>query len=114
MEVNARHWMWHSLGTACGVNLSLAAYRDAIGEPYLSARQVDGFKWVVSLTDARDAFSRWRKGDEKLLPWLRSYRGVRVDGLFSLRDPFPGALLTARQLKNIVRRSGKPAEGESL
>ena len=36
MEVNARHWMWHSLGTACGVNLSLAAYRDAIGEPYMS------------------------------------------------------------------------------
>ena len=34
MEVDARRWMWHSLGTACGVNLSLAAYyRDAIGEP---------------------------------------------------------------------------------
>ena len=54
------------------------------------------------------------RATEKLLPWLRSYRGVRVDGLYSLRDPFPGALLTARQLKNIVRRSGKPAEGESL
>ena len=89
MEVNARHWMWHSLGTACGVNLSLAAYRDAIGEPYISARQVDGLKWVVSLTDARDAFSRWRKGDEKLIPWLKSYQGVKVDGLFSLRDPCP-------------------------
>jgi D-aspartate ligase len=114
MEVNARHWMWHSLGTACGVNLSLAAYRDAIGEPYISARQVDGLKWVVSLTDARDAFSRWRRGEEKFLPWLKSYRGVRVDGLYSLRDPFPGALLTARQLKNIVTRGGKPAEGESL
>jgi D-aspartate ligase len=113
MEVNARHWMWHSLGAACGVNLSLAAYRDAIGEPYLSARQVDGLKWVVSLTDARDAFSRWRKGDEKPLPWLRSYRGVRVDGLYSFRDPFPGALLTARQLRTIVTGSGKPTEGES-
>ena len=80
----------------------------------MSARQVDGLKWVVSLTDARDAFSRWRRGDEKLWPWLKSYRGVRVDGLYSLRDPFPGALLTARQVKNIVTRGGKPAEGESL
>ena len=100
MEVNARHWMWHSLATACGVNLSLAAYRDAIGEPYISPRQVDGLKWVVSLTDARDAFARWRRGEEKLWPWLRSYRGVRVDGLYSLRDPLPGALLTARQAQD--------------
>ena len=80
---------------------------------HVAPRQVDGLKWVVSLTDARDAFARWRKGDEKLCPWLKSYRGVRVDGLYSLRDPFPGALLTARQLKNIVTRGGRPAEGES-
>jgi D-aspartate ligase len=113
MEINARHWMWHSLATACGVNLSLSAYRDAVGDPYVARRQTDGLKWVVSLTDARDAFSRWRKGDEKLIPWLQSYRGVRVDGLFSLRDPFPGALLTARQIKTIIMRTGKPHEGET-
>jgi D-aspartate ligase len=113
MEVNARHWMWHSLATACGVNLSLTAYRDAIGDPYVARRQNDGLKWVVSLTDARDAFSRWRKGDEKLVPWLKSYRGVKVDGLYSLKDPVPGALLTARQLKRMVTRSGRPHEGEA-
>ncbi len=113
MEVNARHWMWHSLATACGVNLSLAAYRDAIGDPYVARRQSDGLKWVVSLTDARDAFSRWRRGDEKLGPWLRSYRGVRVDGLYSLKDPLPGALLTARQLRTMITRKGRPHEGEA-
>jgi predicted ATP-grasp superfamily ATP-dependent carboligase len=78
----------------------------------MARRQTDGAKWVVSLTDARDAFSRWRKGDEKLGPWLKSYRGVKVDGLFSLKDPVPGALLAGRQLRNIVTRSGKPQEGE--
>ena len=43
-------------------------------------------------------------------PWLKSYRGVRVDGLYSLRDPFPGALLTARQLKQHrdARRQSRP------
>ncbi len=112
MEINARHWMWHSLATACGVNLSLAAYRDAIGEPYMAPRQTDGAKWVVSLTDARDAFARWRRRDEKIGPWLKSYRGVKVDGLFSLKDPMPGALLAGRQLRNIVTRSGKPQEGD--
>jgi predicted ATP-grasp superfamily ATP-dependent carboligase len=113
MEVNARHWMWHSLATACGVNLSLAAYRDAIGDPFVAPRQTDGAKWVVSLTDARDAFARWRKGDQKLMPWLRSYRGVKVDGLYSLRDPLPGALLTARQLRTMITRKGRPHEGEA-
>jgi len=113
MEVNARHWMWHSLAAACGVNLSLAAYRDAIGDPYVARRQNDGVKWVVSLTDARDAFSRWRKGEEKLIPWLKSYRGVKVDGLYSLKDPLPGALLTARQLRTMITRKGRPHEGEA-
>jgi D-aspartate ligase len=113
MEINPRHWMWHSLATACGVNLSLAAYRDAIGEPYVAPRQTDGPRWVVSLTDARDAFARLRNGEEKLRPWLSSYRGVVVDGLFSVRDPLPGALLAGRQLRTIVSRTGRPAEGET-
>ena len=113
MEVNARHWMWHSLAAASGVDLSLAAYRDAIGDPYVARRQSDGLKWVVSLTDARDAFARWRKGDEKFGPWLKSYRGVRVDGLYSLKDPLPGALLTARQLRSLVTRKGRAHEEEA-
>ncbi|MFA4965866.1 MAG: hypothetical protein WC709_09580, partial [Thermoleophilia bacterium] len=79
---------------------------------YVAPRQADGLKWVVSLTDARDAFARWRHGEEKLGPWLRSYRGVKVDGLFSLRDPVPGALLTARQLRAIITRTGTPQEGK--
>ncbi len=113
MEVNARHWMWHSLATASGVNLSLAAYRDAVGDPYMAPRQTDGKKWVVALTDARDAFSGWRKGEQKLRPWLRSYRGVRVDGIYSLRDPLPGVLITGRQLKRFVTRTGEPHEKEA-
>ena len=39
MEVNARHWKWHSLAAVCGVNLSLAAYRDAIGRPLVAPRR---------------------------------------------------------------------------
>jgi predicted ATP-grasp superfamily ATP-dependent carboligase len=33
IEVNPRHWDQHRLGTACGVNLSEAAYFDSVGEP---------------------------------------------------------------------------------
>ena len=57
MEVNARHWKWHSLAAACGVNLSYAAYRDAIGQPFVAPRQIDGPKWVVATKDALSASS---------------------------------------------------------
>ena len=90
MEVNARHWMWHSLAAASGVNLSLAAYRDAIGHPYVARRQVDGRKWVVAITDIRDAQAEFRHGEREVLPWLKSYAGVVQDGVLSVRDPVPG------------------------
>ena len=104
MEVNARHWMWHSLSAACGVNLSLVAYRDAIGKPFLAPRQIDGLKWIVATKDtplaARDM---WRR---KLSPveWARSLKGARVDGVLSLRDPLPGIKNVGRVALQIVSR----------
>ena len=89
MEINARHWMWHSLAAASGVNLSLAAYRDATGHPYTAVRQVDGRKWVVAITDLRDAQAEFRRHERAVLPWLKSYAGVARDGVLSLRDPCP-------------------------
>ena len=110
MEVNARHWMWHSLAAACGVNLSLAAYRDAVGHPYVTRRQVDGRKWVVTLTDLPDAQAEFRRRERKVGPWLASYAGVARDGVLSLSDPVPGLLATGRLACNIVRR--RKGEGE--
>jgi D-aspartate ligase len=104
MEVNARHWMWHSLATVCGVDLSFAAYRDAIGEPYLAARQVDGPRWVLTITDTQDSIAELRRGERKLLPWLGTYRGVRQDGVLSLKDPVPGAIVLWRQFSGAMKR----------
>jgi predicted ATP-grasp superfamily ATP-dependent carboligase len=104
MEINARHWMWHSLAAASGVNLSLAAYRDAVGRPYVARRQVDGRKWVVALTDVLDAQAEFRRGERKVGPWLASYAGTAQDGVLSLRDPVPGLLAAGRLARNVVRR----------
>ena len=104
MEVNARHWMWHALATACGVNLSLAAYRDAIGRPFLAPRQIDGLKWVVATKDgplsAREVLHR----EQSVRGWLDSLRGTRVDGVLSLRDPLPGVRNVGRVAAQIVTR----------
>lgn len=106
MEINGRHWMWHALGADSGVDLSFAAYSDAVGRPFIAPRQTEGGRWVILLTDARDAFREWRRGERALLPWAASYRNVRRDGLYDLADPLPGLLVTYRQLRSLVRPPG--------
>jgi D-aspartate ligase len=111
MEVNARHWLWHSLATVCGVDLSYAAYADVTGHPFSAPRQIDGPRWVLTITDTRDAVGEILDGERRVGPWLKSYRGVRQDGVLSLKDPLPGALLLGRELKSVLRASavGKAA-----
>ena len=112
MEINARHWMWHSLAAACGVNLSLAAYRDAIGQPFIAPRQKDGRKWSVAIKDFSDGVREVRRHELGVVHWLGSYRGLRVDGVLSFSDPLPGAISAGRIVrKGLARRArrGAPA-----
>jgi predicted ATP-grasp superfamily ATP-dependent carboligase len=104
MEINARHWKWHSLATACGVNLSLAAYSDAIGRPFVAPQQRDGRKWIVVNKDVPLALLEVARGQRDPLDYVRSLRGVRVDGLHSLRDPLPGLLNAEAVVRQVVTR----------
>ena len=79
MEINARHWKWHGLAAASGVNLSLAAYRDVIGEPFLAPRQVDGVKWIVANKDVPLALYEIAKRERHAGEYLRSLAGTRMD-----------------------------------
>lgn len=104
MEVNARHWKWHGLSTASGVNLSLAAYRDATGHPFLTQRQTDGVKWIVANKDVPLAMLEIAKRERRAGDYVRSLRGTRMDGLHSLTDPVPGALNAYRVARQVVTR----------
>jgi len=104
MEVNARHWKWHSLAATCGVNLSYAAYRDAIGRPYVASRQVDGHKWVVATKDVPLGLIEMARGQLAPGPWIRSWSGVRTDGVLTPRDPLPGLMNIVRVTRQIARR----------
>jgi D-aspartate ligase len=95
MEVNARHWLWHSLAAACGVNLSYVAYRDAVGRPLVAGRQRDG-RWMLGLHDLPDSLRETLRGELSLHEWARSLRGTRSDGVYSLTDPLPGLTATLR------------------
>ena len=105
MEVNARHWKWHGLATACGVNLSLAAYSDAVGRPFVAPRQVDGLKWIVANKDVPLALLEIAKRQRDPVAYVRSLRGTRMDGLHALDDPAPGLLNAWTVAKQIVTRA---------
>ena len=105
MEVNARHWKWHGLAARCGVNLSYAAYRDAIGDPYIAPRQQDGVKWIVANKDVPLAALEILKGERNAGEYLRSLRGTRMDGLHALDDPLPGLLNAGTVAKQILTRA---------
>jgi predicted ATP-grasp superfamily ATP-dependent carboligase len=104
MEVNARHWKWHSLAAACGVNLSLAAYSDATGRPFMAPRQRDGVKWIVANKDVPLALLETVRHERRAGEYVRSLRGTGIDGLHSLRDPLPGLLNAGEVLKQVATR----------
>ncbi len=104
MEINARHWKWHGLSTACGVNLSLAAYSDAAGRPFVAPHQVDGIKWIVANKDVPLALLEIVRGQRNAGAYVRSLRGTRVDGLHALSDPVPGLLNAYRVVRQVVTR----------
>jgi D-aspartate ligase len=105
MEVNARHWKWHGLAAACGVNLSFAAYRDATGDPYIARRQQDGVKWIVANKDVPLALLEIAKRERRAGAYLSSLRGTRVDGLHALDDPLPGLLNAATVARQVLTRA---------
>ncbi len=54
IEVNPRHWDQHGLGSAVGVNLSEALYRDMTGQPMRVMRQTtERVRWVAEAEYAR-------------------------------------------------------------
>jgi predicted ATP-grasp superfamily ATP-dependent carboligase len=108
MEVNARHWMWHSLAAASGVNLSFVAYADAIGQPFVAPRQGDGAKWIVASKDLPLALHEVWRGELGPGELARSLAGVRTDGVLSPRDPVPGLVNLWRVGRQIVTRQPSP------
>lgn len=76
---------------AAGVALLYTMYCDVLGLPLPPNREqrYRGGKWIHFRRDLESALYHWRRGDLGLREWLRSWRGVSADALFSWRDPMP-------------------------
>jgi D-aspartate ligase len=108
LEVNSRPWWFIEFAALCGVDVSVLAYRDALG---LQLPELDGYtigeRCVLLPQDAR-AYRQLRSANElSLSSWLRSWVGARST-IFELSDPLPALslpLLMARRAWRLARGS---------
>lgn len=106
LEINARYNLWHYLGTACGINLPLIAYRDILGLPVHAPRGYrTGVRWLCFMDDLRAFVKDYHpEGDLTWGQWLASFWCPKVYDTFSWRDPRPWVLTVTRDIKT---RAGK-------
>ncbi|MCI0395212.1 MAG: carboxylate--amine ligase [Chloroflexi bacterium] len=107
MEANVgRPTVRSAIAEAGGVELLYTAYCDAVGWPLPAEReqQYRGVKWVHWHYDLRSAFYYWRRGELSLAEWWRSWRGRKVDAIFSWRDPVPFAADIAITIGRLLAR----------
>ena len=92
LDVNARTWGYHSLGTAAGVDFPFLLLRDQLGLPVEPQRARTGVRWVRLATDLPNAVRDLRRGDLRAGDYLRSLRGVDTAAVWSRDDPLPALL----------------------
>ena len=108
LEVNSRPWWFIEFAALCGVDVSLLAYRDALGlELPKIGDYVVGERCVLLPQDARAYRALRRSKELSLVSWLRSWLGARST-IFMLSDPLPALslpLVIARRTVRLARGS---------
>jgi D-aspartate ligase len=103
-----------ALAEACGVELHMSAYCDALGLPLPEGNRQTyrGTKWIYLRRDFRTAFHYWRTGELTLRDWVRSWRGPKTWAVYSLSDPVPflADWLLALRLALFGEERKRPAE----
>jgi len=89
LDVNARPWGFHWIGSACGVDFPYLAFADQMGLSTEQTRAPAGIGWLRLLTDVPTAISDFAHGSLSVGAYLRSLRATRVDAVFSWKDPLP-------------------------
>jgi predicted ATP-grasp superfamily ATP-dependent carboligase len=90
LEINPRSSSWNLLAQACGVNLPMVAYLDALGEPAAPPPvQREGVKYLYFDNDLRAFLDYRRHGDITVWQWLASLRGPKTYQLFAIDDLGP-------------------------
>lgn len=90
IEINTRHWDWHQLGRASGINLTWTAYCHLTGRSEIPAQPpIRQARWIAEDEFLMHFFRTiyHRQGR----PWSlwRQLSAPRIYGIFSWNDPLP-------------------------
>ncbi|MDZ4722475.1 MAG: hypothetical protein SGI97_00970 [candidate division Zixibacteria bacterium] len=98
IEVNIRPWWYIQFASACGVNVALMAYNDALGR---NIKTVSGYKigegLIHSYYDIHAARALYKRGELTLIEWIRSWL-TSTQSDFSWSDPLPTAAFWSDKL----------------
>lgn len=89
LDVNARAWGFHALGSACGVDFPYLLYADQVELPVEPVHAKPGVGWLRLITDVPTAMSDLVHGYLGIGDYLRSLKATRVESVFSFADPLP-------------------------
>ncbi len=89
LDVNARTWGFHSIGSASGVDFPYLTYADQLGLPIEPTRAKAGVGWIRMLSDIPTAAADMVHGSLSLRMYFDSLRATRVESVFSWQDPLP-------------------------
>jgi predicted ATP-grasp superfamily ATP-dependent carboligase len=106
IEINARHWDQHGLGTAVGVNLSEALYQDLCGNSALKVRQSDKkVCWIADDSFLRAFFSNLKERNQSWALYLDILKARKTLAVFRIADPMPAINMAKWWLGDIFVRA---------
>ena len=89
LDINARAWGFHGLGSVAGVDFPYLLFADQFGEHSEPSRAKAGLGWLRLLADLPVAASDMLDGYLTFGSYWSSLRRTRVESVFCLKDPLP-------------------------
>jgi D-aspartate ligase len=89
LDVNARTWGFHALGSPAGVDFSYLLYADQVGEPVETSRGRAGVGWIRMVTDVPTSIRDIFAGRLTSRAYVRSLRDFKIESVFSADDIVP-------------------------
>jgi len=106
LELNLRYNLWNYLGTVCGINLPMLAYRHLSGLHYdTPADYKTNVKWLSFGDDFRSLVRYYRPEKEYTIgSWLWSLKSPKIYDIFAWDDPLPFIINLGYYLKALATR----------
>ena len=90
LDINARTWGYHALGSHAGVDFPSLLYRDQLSSPVEPCRGRPGVSWVRLLTDVPTGLIDVAAGRLRFRDFCQSLRSYHIEAVFNSEDPVPG------------------------